>query len=79
MPENRARLDPKDRVFVALDTPEVARAAHLSTALRGALGGVKLGKEFFTAQGPEGVRAPIRALQPLPRRQESEGYTWKGI
>ncbi len=57
MPEKRARLDPKDRIFVALDTPEVARAARLSTALRGTLGGIKLGKEFFAAQGPDGVRA----------------------
>ncbi|MEE8188697.1 MAG: orotidine-5'-phosphate decarboxylase [Kiloniellales bacterium] len=49
--------EPKDRIFVALDTPDVARAAQLAAGLRGAVGGVKLGKEFFTAQGPDGVRA----------------------
>jgi orotidine-5'-phosphate decarboxylase len=49
--------EPTDRIFVALDTPDVARAAQLAAGLRGAVGGVKLGKEFFTAQGPDGVRA----------------------
>ena len=50
-------LDPKDRVFVALDTPSLERASGLARALSGAVGGVKLGKEFFTAQGPDGARA----------------------
>jgi orotidine-5'-phosphate decarboxylase len=51
--------EPKDRIFVALDTPEIARAAALAAALAGAVGGLKLGKEFFTAQGPDGVRAAV--------------------
>lgn len=50
-------IDPKDRVFVALDTQDLGRAAGLARALAGIVGGVKLGKEFFTAQGPDGVRA----------------------
>ncbi len=49
--------DAKDRIFVALDTPELSRAATLARALSDLVGGVKLGKEFFTAQGPDGVRA----------------------
>jgi orotidine-5'-phosphate decarboxylase len=49
--------DPKDRIFVALDTQDLSRAANLARALAGLVGGVKLGKEFFTAQGPDGVRA----------------------
>ena len=49
--------DPKDRVFVALDTPDLTRAAGLARALGDTVGGLKIGKEFFTAQGPEGVRA----------------------
>ncbi len=49
--------DPRDSVFAALDTPDLARAAALARALSGLVGGVKLGKEFFTAQGPDGVRA----------------------
>ncbi|MDH3597380.1 MAG: orotidine-5'-phosphate decarboxylase [Rhodospirillales bacterium] len=49
--------EPKDRIFVALDTQDLIRAANLARALAGLVGGVKLGKEFFTAQGPDGVRA----------------------
>jgi orotidine-5'-phosphate decarboxylase len=49
--------EPKDRIFVALDTQDLTRAANLARALAGLVGGVKLGKEFFTAQGPDGVRA----------------------
>lgn len=48
-----------ERIFVALDTPDVARAAALSTALAGTVGEVKVGKEFFTANGPDGVRAAV--------------------
>ena len=46
---------------MALDTPDLARAAHLATALSEVIGGIKVGKEFFTAHGPEGVRAVTRA------------------
>lgn len=44
------------RVFVALDTTDVDRAEALARAVRGSVGGIKLGKEFFTANGPQGVR-----------------------
>jgi len=50
---------PSERLFVALDTPVVERAAELARGLRGIVGGVKIGKEFFTAQGPDGVRAVV--------------------
>lgn len=43
-------------IFVAIDTPDLARALELAEAVRGCAGGVKLGLEFFSAQGPEGVR-----------------------
>lgn len=42
-------------IFVAIDTPDLARALNLAEAIRGHAGGVKLGLEFFSAQGPEGV------------------------
>jgi orotidine-5'-phosphate decarboxylase len=44
-------------IFVALDTPDLDRATALAKAVRGEAAGVKLGLEFFAAQGPDGVRA----------------------
>jgi orotidine-5'-phosphate decarboxylase len=49
----------RSRIYVGLDTPELARAQMLAETLRGAVGGLKLGKEFFTAHGPDGVRAAV--------------------
>lgn len=54
-----------ERVYVALDTTDVTDAARLAGDVAGAVGGVKLGKEFFTANGPEGVRAVSTSDQPL--------------
>jgi orotidine-5'-phosphate decarboxylase len=42
-------------VFVAIDTTDVHRAAALAREVRGIAGGVKLGLEFFCANGEEGV------------------------
>ncbi len=47
---------PRDRILVALDTPDLARAKALATALSSLVGGLKIGKEFFAAHGPQGVR-----------------------
>lgn len=49
----------RERLFVALDTQELTRAGELVSALRGSVGGFKVGKELFTAQGPDGVRAAV--------------------
>jgi orotidine-5'-phosphate decarboxylase len=43
-------------IFVAIDTPDLSRALDLTKRVRNHAGGVKLGLEFFSAQGPEGVR-----------------------
>ena len=43
-------------IFVAIDTPDLRRARDIAEAVRDYAGGVKLGLEFFSAQGPEGVR-----------------------
>lgn len=52
-------------VFCALDTTDPKAAGDLANGLRGLVGGVKLGLEFFCANGPAGVRAVAAAGQPL--------------
>ena len=52
---------PRDCIFVPLDTPHLDRALEITNSLKGLIGGVKIGKEFFTAHGPDGVRR-IKAL-----------------
>ena len=44
-------------VFVAVDTPDLARAQALARAVGAHVGGLKLGLEFFMANGPAGGRA----------------------
>ena len=43
-------------VFVALDTTDLDYALELAGRLRGSVGGLKLGLEFFNAHGPAGIR-----------------------
>lgn len=57
-------LKPRERILVALDTTDLARAAELAAELKGLVGGMKLGNEFFTAHGPDGARAAVSG-QPL--------------
>ena len=54
-------IKPRDRILVALDTPDVDKATALSRQLAGKVGGIKLGLEFFNANGPQGVRQVVRA------------------
>jgi orotidine-5'-phosphate decarboxylase len=44
-------------IYVALDTTDLDYARQLAERVRGHVGGLKLGLEFFCAHGPEGVRA----------------------
>jgi len=43
-------------VLVAIDTPDLDTAKALAGGLFGIVGGIKLGLEFFSANGPQGVR-----------------------
>jgi orotidine-5'-phosphate decarboxylase len=43
-------------VFCALDRPDLEGALALGRALAGVVGGLKVGLEFVTANGPDGVR-----------------------
>jgi orotidine-5'-phosphate decarboxylase len=42
-------------IFVALDTPDLDRARAIATRVRHHVGGIKLGLEFFMANGRHGV------------------------
>lgn len=52
-------------VFVALDTPLLDRARTLAQTLKSFVGGVKLGLEFYGANGPDGVRAIVSVGAPV--------------
>jgi len=44
-------------VFCALDTPDTKAAAVLADSLKGSIGGLKVGLEFFMANGASGYKA----------------------
>ena len=52
-------------ILAALDTTSTSEAVALCERLSGLVGGVKLGLEFVTANGPDGVRAVGATGQPL--------------
>lgn len=43
-------------IYVALDTPELEKAKRIAERVRAHVGGIKLGLEFFMANGRQGVR-----------------------
>lgn len=49
-------MNPRERIFVALDTPDPDRARALVRTLVGRVGGFKIGLEAFVANGPSLVR-----------------------
>jgi orotidine-5'-phosphate decarboxylase len=51
-------------ILCAIDTPDLGRARALAAAVSGAVGGIKLGLEFFVANGPKAVRE-IAGTTPL--------------
>ena len=50
-----------DKIIVALDVPEKARALALVEQLRGEISFFKIGLQLYTAEGPEIVRAVLAA------------------
>lgn len=44
------------RIYVALDTPDIERAKAIARRVRHHVGGIKLGLEFFMANGRHGVQ-----------------------
>ena len=52
-------------IFVALDTPDLERAKAIATRVRNHVGGIKLGLEFFCANGLHGVREMAELQLPI--------------
>ena len=52
-------------IYVGLDTPDPDHAEALGRAVAPHVGGLKLGLEFFMANGPDGVRRMARIGLPL--------------
>jgi len=46
----------KSPIFVAIDTPDLERAKTIARRVRNHIGGIKLGLEFFSANGRHGVK-----------------------
>ena len=53
------------RIFVAIDTPDLARAKAVAERVRDHVGGLKLGLEFFCANGRHGVREMAELKLPI--------------
>lgn len=56
---------PAERIFCAIDTGDLNDALQLASKLNGAVGGLKLGLEFFTALGAEGVQKVVDIGAPI--------------
>lgn len=52
-------------VFVALDTPDLGHAVALASTLRPHVGGLKVGLEFISAHGPDGIRKIVALGLPV--------------
>lgn len=52
-------------IYVGLDTPDIDHAERLARAVKPYVGGLKLGLEFFMANGPDGVRRMGRTGLPI--------------
>src|ERR1700709_375866 len=55
----------RNPVFVALDTPDLSRAVAIAQAVKPYIGGLKVGLEFITANGPDGVRRIVALGLPV--------------
>jgi len=58
-------MDKRTRIFCALDSADLETVRSLAQAIAGAVDGLKLGLEFFTAQGPDGIREIAKLGLPI--------------
>ncbi|HEY1836867.1 MAG TPA: orotidine-5'-phosphate decarboxylase [Rhizomicrobium sp.] len=52
-------------VFVALDTPDLSKAFAIAEGVAPHVGGLKVGLEFITANGPKGIEKIVRLGRPV--------------
>jgi orotidine-5'-phosphate decarboxylase len=52
-------------IYVAIDTPDLERAKLIAAKVKGHVGGLKLGLEFFSANGRAGVREMAALDMPI--------------
>ncbi|HWU56248.1 MAG TPA: orotidine-5'-phosphate decarboxylase [Rhizomicrobium sp.] len=52
-------------VYVAIDTTDLVHARQLAARVRSCVGGLKLGLEFFSAHGPDGVKPFVETGLPV--------------
>jgi orotidine-5'-phosphate decarboxylase len=52
-------------IYVAIDTPDLERAKLIATKVKGHVGGIKLGLEFFSANGRAGIREMAALDMPI--------------
>lgn len=58
-------IDKNNPIFLALDTSSLAAASALAARVGPYVGGFKIGLEFVSANGPEGVRTIVRSGRPV--------------
>jgi orotidine-5'-phosphate decarboxylase len=56
-------MDIRNPVFCAVDTADVGTATALAAKIADSVGGLKLGLEFFSANGPKGVQQVQKASE----------------
>ena len=57
-------------IFLALDTKDVNKALDIAQQVKDSIAGIKLGLEFFSATGPEGVKT-LSQLK-LPKKHNNK-------
>lgn len=62
---SKTTMKPSDRIFCALDTTDTESAVALAKKLSGTVGGIKLGLEFYCANGADGFKAVADTGMPI--------------
>jgi orotidine-5'-phosphate decarboxylase len=52
-------------IFAALDTPDFSRALEIAKSIQPHVGGLKVGLEYITALGPDGIKSIVEIGGPV--------------